>query len=49
MDLSTWVSDVELAGWVHDATDRLVASVADFEPDDDRWLGPYRPEVNPPI
>ncbi|MEO1065525.1 MAG: selenoneine synthase SenA [Actinomycetota bacterium] len=49
MDLSTWVSDVELAGWVQDATDRLLASVADFEPDDDRWLGPYLPEVNPPI
>ena len=49
MELSNWVDDAELAGWVHDATDRLLGSVADFTPDDERWIGRCRPEVNPPI
>lgn len=49
MKLGDWVDADELAGWVADATERVVATVADFGPDDPRWLGPYRPEVNPPI
>lgn len=49
MDLSEWASTDRLAEWVHDATDALLATVEDFGEDDDRWLGPYLPIVNPPI
>ncbi|MFN3215782.1 MAG: selenoneine synthase SenA [Acidimicrobiales bacterium] len=49
MQLSEWVDDEALAGWVHDATDRLIAGVGDFDDDDPRWMGPYLPIVNPPI
>ncbi len=49
MQLSDWVSAEDIAGWVHDATETLLASVDDFTDDDPRWVGPYLPTVNPPI
>lgn len=49
MDLLEWAPPDRLADWVHDASDRLLASVSDFADDDERWIGPYLPIVNPPI
>jgi iron(II)-dependent oxidoreductase len=49
MQLSEWVDTERLVGWVYDATDRLLGTVDDFSADDDRWIGPYLPIVNPPI
>lgn len=48
MLLADWV-DTALVGWVNDATERVASTVADFSPDDPRWLGPYLPIVNPPV
>lgn len=49
VQLADWVDDEALIGWVHDATDRVVSTVEDFAPDDERWMGPYLPVVNPPV
>ncbi len=49
MQLAEWVDDGALAAWVGDATERVAATVADFAPDDPRWIGPYLPIVNPPV
>ncbi|MEM7338286.1 MAG: selenoneine synthase SenA [Actinomycetota bacterium] len=49
MQLADWVDDAALAGWVADATDKVVSTTADFTPDDNRWMGPYLPIVNPPV
>ncbi|MDH4171905.1 MAG: SUMF1/EgtB/PvdO family nonheme iron enzyme [Acidimicrobiia bacterium] len=49
MDLDEWVPTERLAGWVGDATDALLTTIADFDDDDPRWVGPYLPTVNPPI
>ncbi|MEM9134899.1 MAG: selenoneine synthase SenA [Actinomycetota bacterium] len=49
MQLADWVDDAALAAWVHDATERVVATVGDFTADDHRWIGPYLPIVNPPV
>ncbi len=49
MQLANWVDDEALVGWVDDATERIIGSVSDFSADDDRWIGPHLPIVNPPI
>ena len=49
MDLWEWAPPDRLAGWVHDATDRLLGTVADLSDEDERWMGPYLEIVNPPI
>lgn len=49
VELTEWVDRDRLISWVHDATERLIATVDDFADDDKRWLGPYLPIVNPPI
>jgi iron(II)-dependent oxidoreductase len=49
MKLEDWVPDTRLANWVDDATTGLLATVGDFNTDDERWIGPYLPIVNPPI
>ncbi|MEM7272464.1 MAG: selenoneine synthase SenA [Actinomycetota bacterium] len=49
MQLVDWVDEDALAGWVDDATAQVLATVADFSADDDRWLGRYLPIVNPPV
>jgi len=49
MEFSEWVDTESLVGWVDDATERLLETVDDFLPNDDRWYGPYLPIVNPPI
>ncbi len=49
MALETWVDSDDLAEWVQDATEYLIGTVADFDHDDERWMGPYLPIVNPPI
>ena len=45
MALETWVDSDDLAEWVQDATDHLIGTVADFDHDDGRWMGPYLPIV----
>lgn len=49
MQLTDWVDGEALAAWVHDATEAVTATVADFAPDDRRWLGPPLDTVNPPV
>jgi len=49
MELSTWAPTDRLIQWVGDANKRMETLVSDFSADDDRWLGPYLPIVNPPI
>lgn len=49
MQLTEWVDADALADWVGDATDAVVATVADFDAHDERWMGPYLPIVNPPV
>ncbi len=49
MQLTDWVDDQALIGWVDDATERVISTVSDFSDDDERWLGPYLPVVNPPV
>ena len=52
MELSEWAPPERVAGWVQDATSRVLEAVADFGDDqesDPRWIGPYLPIVNPPL
>ena len=49
MELDEWVSTDRLAAWSLDATDSLLATVADFAEDDPRWVCDYLPVVNPAI
>lgn len=49
MELAEWADTDRLAAWVHDATETLISLVDDFSDDDDRWMGPYLPIVNPPL
>lgn len=52
MELTEWAPPERIAGWVNDATDRLLAAVGDFADtvdDDPRWIGPYMPIINPPL
>lgn len=49
MQFSEWASPQQLETWLIDATSTMLQHVSDFEPDDERWLGPYLPIVNPPI
>ncbi len=52
MDLLQWAPPERIAGWVDDATSRVLGAVADFGDtldDDPRWIGPYLPIVNPPL
>lgn len=52
MDLTEWAPPERIAGWVEDATQRLLDAVGDFADtvdDDPRWIGPYSPIINPPL
>ncbi|WP_420452867.1 selenoneine synthase SenA [Ilumatobacter sp.] len=52
MDLLEWAPPEELAHWVRDATDRLLAAVGDLGEsveEDPRWVGPYLEILNPPL
>ena len=49
MDLTEWAPPERLAGWVLDATDRLLGAVADLTLDDPRWQAEYAPTINPAI
>ena len=52
MELTEWAPPERIAGWVNDATDRVLAAVGDFADtlaDDPRWIGPYLPIINPPL
>lgn len=49
MELHDWAPPTRIAGWVIEATETLLARVDDLTDDDERWLVPYAPEVNPPI
>ncbi len=49
MQLTDWAPTDVLQQWVTGTTDTMLQHVSDFEPDDERWLGPYLPVVNPPI
>lgn len=49
MELTDWAPPGRLAAWIHDATEALLGTVADLDDEDDRWVGPYLPIVNPPI
>lgn len=49
MELYEWAPPERVAAWVVDATDTLLARVDDLTDDDERWMVPYLPEVNPPI
>jgi iron(II)-dependent oxidoreductase len=49
VQLSEWAPTDRLADWVIDATDSVLATVADLTDDDDRWVAPYSVDVNPAI
>ncbi len=52
MELTEWAPPERIAGWVNDATNRVLEAVgdlADTVDDDPRWIGPYLPIVNPPL
>jgi iron(II)-dependent oxidoreductase len=49
MELHEWAPPERIAGWVRDATHALLARVDDLADDDDRWMVPHSPIVNPPI
>ena len=49
MELSEWAPSERIAEWLTHSTDLLLQHVSDFDEQDDRWVGPYLPIVNPPI
>lgn len=49
MELSQWAPAERLLEWVNHASESMLQHVSDFDDDDERWLGPYLPTVNPPI
>lgn len=49
MELADWANADRLAEWATTSTDNLLAAVSEFDDDDERWIGPYLPIVNPPI
>lgn len=49
MELSDWAPTDRLIEWVNHATETMLNHVRDFSDDDERWVGPYLPIVNPPI
>jgi ergothioneine biosynthesis protein EgtB len=49
MDLSEWVPADRLADWVGDATESMLATIADLDDDDPRWMAPYQLIINPAI
>lgn len=49
MDLEDWVPPTRLAEWTTDATESMLATVADLDETDPRWVCEYKVIVNPAI